>query len=360
MTAFWLGWRDVATRPGRAALALLLVTVCAAVFAAMELVERARDAAVAAQLDRTGAPLKVVPDRGSPEDGRLALLPASHAALVRAKAAAMVREVEPWLAFEGDVQGVRARVAGAPPGSDVARLLASPDHVAVGAALAARLGAAQGSRMLVAGRHRTVVVLPAAGDADDAAVFLPLAMAQAALGVGDAVSELRIRLWPEVSVKDAQELLRRKLSGVSVLRIDRGSVADVEIPGALSAHHQGALAVTAVVTVLCLAIVALLDAAERRLELAALAALGARRRDLALALASRSAVIAAGGAAAGIVAGAVVAASIGDPAAVARAVVPLLALSLVVATLLGALAAVPSALLAASREPVRDLQEAAP
>lgn len=359
MTPFWLGWRDVAARPGRAALAVLLVAACAAVFGAMELIERARDAAVAAQLDRTGAPLKVRPDPAVSEDGRPALLPASQAALVREKAREVAREVEPWLTFEGDVQGVRVSVVGAPPGSARGRLLASPDHVALGAALAARLGMASGARIPVAGRHRTVLVLPAAGDADDAAVFLPLAAAQAALGVGDAVSELRIRLWPDAPVKEAQELLQRKLSGVSVLRIDRGSVTDVEIPSTLSVHHRSALVVTAAVTVLCLAIVALLDAAERRLELAALAALGARRRDLALAIASRSAVIAAAGALAGIGIGATIAAFIGDAAVVARSAAPLLTLAFVGAALLGAVAAVPSALLAATREPVRDLQEAA-
>jgi hypothetical protein len=358
VTAFWLGWRDVAMRPGRAALAILLVAACAAVFAAMELVERARDAAVAAQIDRMGAPLKVVPERGADESGRPALLPASHAALIQASAGAVVRDVEPWVTFEGEVQGTRARVMGAPPGSSVARSLGQ-GRVAVGAALAARLGVAPGSRISVTGRHHIAIILPEAGDADDAAVFVPLTVAQAALGAGDAVSELRIRLWPEAPVKESQELLRRILSGVSVLRVDRGAVADAEIAGALSAHHRGVLIVTAAVAVLCLAIVALLDASERRLELAALAALGARRRDLALALSSRSAVIGALGAAAGIVVGAAVAASIGEAVAVARAVGPLLGLALVVAMLLGALAAVPSAILASTREPVRDLQESA-
>ena len=359
MTPIWLGWRDVAARPARAALALLLVAACAAVFAGAELLERARDAAVGAQLDGTGAPLKVVPGAGATQGERPVLLPASHATLIRANAGSVVREVEPWLVFESDVQGVRAKVVGAPPGSGVARLLPTTEHVAIGAALAARLGPLPGSRIQVMGRHRSAVILPTAGNADDAAVFLPLGKAQAALDVGNAASELRVRLWPEASVNEAEALLRRLLSGVSIVRNDRGSIADVEIPGALSAHHRGILVVTAMVTVLCLAIVALLDSAERRLELAALAALGAHRRDLALALASRSAVIGAVGASAGIIVSAVFVSFVGDAASVTRAFVPLLALGLVVATLLGAVAAVPSALAAAFCEPVRDLQEAA-
>jgi FtsX-like permease family protein/MacB-like protein len=358
VTGAWLGWRDVAARRGRATLAVIIVAACAAVLAAAELVESARDAAVGAQLDSLAPPLRVLPRPGPSDADAKPLLTSRDAERVRDAGGSAIRAVEPWIAFDAEIAGTRARLVGAPPGSPVSDVLSSPDLVALGAALAERLRIGPGARISVAGRLHRAIVLPPRGDADDASAFVPIAQARETLGIRDAVSELRVRLWPGVPVKEMRARLTGALPDASVVVMDRGAVADVEIGSTLQAHHRAIALLAAIVTLLCLAIVAQLDAAERRLELALLAALGACRRDLVVALATRSMAIAIAGAVSGVALGAMAAASAGEALAVLRATPLLLVIVAVTGALLGLMSAMPAAALATSRDPIRDLQEA--
>ena len=86
-------------------------------------------------------------------------------------------------------------------------------------------------------------------------------------------------------------------------------------------------------------------------------ALGATRGDILVALTVRTATIAVLGAAAGTLGAAVAAEAMGDRAAVRRAIVQALAVTTGAAALRGVTASLPTAIMAASRDPVRDLQE---
>jgi hypothetical protein len=353
VTPVWLAWRDIIARPVRTLLALGVVAACAAVFAYAELAESSRDAGIASELDRISAPLRVIAATNPGAAPRT--LRVADAERVREAGGRAVRDVEPWLAFDADIGGLKARLVGAPPGSEIAAA-APAEGVALGAVLAERLGAVAGRRVAVAGWPRRVTVLSAVGDADDIAAFVTLEAAQVISGVADAASELRVRLWPGARADDVQSRILEGMPGVAVLRVERG---DVAMATTVRAHHLGVALATAFAALVCLAISALLDASERRLELAGLVALGATRRDVIVTVASRSAVVATLGGAAGALVGAVAAAALGDVTTVTLAAPALAAGIAAAAGVLGVLASLPTAILAAWRDPVRELQEAA-
>jgi ABC-type lipoprotein release transport system permease subunit len=233
------------------------------------------------------------------------------------------------------------------------------EGVALGAALADRVGAKFGTRLFVAGQPQRVTVLPTVGSADDAKAFRPLQAARRAIGIPDAATELRVQLWPGARVEDVRARLANALPGATVLRVDRGSVADVELESTIRNHHLGVVVASALATLACLALASFLDASERRLELASLVAFGASPWHVVVVIASRSAAIAAQGAGAGSVAAGAAAAWLGDAAAIARAILPVAATSVTAAALLGVAASLPTALAAAARDPIGALQESA-
>ncbi|WP_242344632.1 FtsX-like permease family protein [Anaeromyxobacter terrae] len=359
-TAPWLAVRELVVRRGRAALACAVIAAIAATVTATELVARAREEAVAAQIDAMGPALTVVP-RGT-STGELAryelgeaALPASAEAAVRAALGRDLRAIERRLVVHRELAGTRVPVVGV--AADALPMpLHGPDSVALGSELARRLGNEAG--VALDGRElRVEGVLPSTGGVEDLGLFLPLAAAQALAGV-EGVNELRLSLRAGVSSRGAEARLTRASLGAAVIRSDRGDVADREAQESLSRHRGSAYAVMAAVAALCLVIAAHLDAAERRVELATLVALGASRRTVLGALLFRSALLAAAGSALGAAGGAALAAA-QDPAvaaALARA------WSLCVATVgaavaVGVAAAIPTALATIARDPVRELQE---
>lgn len=200
-------------------------------------------------------------------------------------------------------------------------------------------------------------VMPSTGSAEDLAVLIPLESAQALLGA-PAVNELRVFLRAGVEPRDAQARLAAALPDASAIRTDRGGVADHDTHASLVKHRAVAYAVMGVVAALCLVIAAHLDASERRIELATLAAIGASRATLLGLLLSRSALVAVAGATAGIIAGGALAAAQDPGVAGAIARSGPFALSCLAAALgLGIASATPTALVWALRDPVPELQE---
>jgi len=356
MTAAWLAWRDIIARPARSLLALCVVAGCTAIFVYAELGESSSDAGVSGEIDRVSAPLRVVAATNSGAGS--ALLRVSDVERVREAAGRSVRKVDPWVAFETSVGGIRTRIVGAPPGTAIAAAV-SAEGVALGAVLAERLGAISGVRINVAGRPRQVTVLGPAGNAEDIAAFVTLDAAQAILGAGDVASELRVRLWPGARADTVQRRILDRMPGVRVLRVDRGDVAEVAMATVVRAHHLGVALATAIAALICLVIAASMDATERRLELAGLVAVGATRRDVMMTVAWRSAVIATLGGAIGALVGVLAGGAVGDPTVVKLAAPALAASITCAAGVLGLLASLPAAVFAGWRDPVRDLQEVA-
>lgn len=356
--ALWLAVREVAVRRRRAAVAAAVVAALAAATTAIELVSRAREEAVAAQLDAIGPALTVLAPGTTA--GALArydlgerLLPEGVVDEVRSTLGADLRALEARLVVRRDVGGAPATVVGvdgregrsattggALLGSELARRLRHPSTVSLG-----------GRELRVRG------ALASTGGAEDLAVILPLETVRELAGAA-GVNELRVFLRAGSSSRDAEaRLVARGLDAV-VVRSDRGEVADGGAQAALARHRGIAYAIVSVVAALSLAIASHLDTAERRNEIATLVAIGASRRTVLAALLSRSALVALVGALAGALAGTALAAA-QDPGVAAASwrswpfVVPMLGASLAI----GLVTAAPTALATLARDPVAELQE---
>lgn len=358
--ALWLAMRELAARRRRVALAVLVVAAMGALATSMELVARAREEAVALQIDAMGPALTLVP-RGATASAlaRLdlgdAVLPPSVEAATRAALGRDLRSVERRLVVQREVAGARVTIVGVeadalPPGVD------TQEAVVLGSELAGRLGHV--STIVLAGReYRVGGVIASNGSSEDVALVMRIEALQALSGV-DGANALRLFFRAGVSPQDAEARLARAGVGATVIRSDRGEVADRETHESLARHRGVAYAVMAVVAGLCLLMAAHLDAAERRVELATLVAIGAARWTVLGVILARSSLVAVVGAAIGATAGAIVA--VGQDLAVAAVVASawrVTATTIAAALSLGILAAAPTALVSVARDPVRELQE---
>lgn len=356
MTALWLARRELSARRARVALAAAVVAALAAASVALELLARARESDVAARLDLMGAPLAVVPAGAGPS--ALARLDLGAGALPEGTAAAVERALGRDLRVLAGRRVVRAAVNGVETAVVGTSAAGVPPAAEIGSELARRLGrpasVALGDRTFpVAG------VRPSTATAEDLAAFVPLEVAEAlAAGAAPGPNLLLVYLAPGVSSREAAARLETAGLPAAVVRAERGEVADGKAQGALARHRGAAHLAVALLALVCLAIAAHLDAQERRVELATLAAIGAPRATLLGALLLRSALVAAAGAAAGVAAGLALAAA-QEPAvtgAIAHAA-PLAGATLAFALAVGAAAAAPTALAAALRDPVAALQD---
>lgn len=352
--ALWLATRELAARRRRVALAAAVVATIAASVTTTELVARAREVAIAAQVEAIGPALTVVPRGTTPGDlarGDVHGVLRVHADDVERILGARVRAVERRVMQHRELAGARRLIVrvDAPAGSERQGV---GDVAAVGSELGRSFPA--GSSLTIDGhRYEVAQILPSAGSADDFSVFLPIEEAQR-----HEVNELRVYLAAGASPREAELQLGRGAPGGAVIRSDRGEVADGSLQDTLVRHRLAAYAVMAAVAALTLVVAAHLDAAERRAELATLAAIGASRRTLLGSVLSRSAIVAGVGSLAGALAGRLVAFGI-DPALQvgARSAVGVVVVVAIAGALVGAAAAAPTALMAAGRDPARDLQE---
>jgi hypothetical protein len=348
-----LAVRELTRRRGRVALAIAVVAAIAAAVVAIELVSRAREDAVAAQIDAMGPALTVAPAGTSA--GALAryevagALPPGVEVAVREALEGDLRALERRLVFHAEVAGARAAVVGEEHGT-------RPDAGALGPAagseLARRLGDA--STVPVDGQpFRVARVLPSTGSVDDVALFVPMDTARALARQGEP-NVLRLFLRAGVAPRAAEARLARAALGAAVIRSDRGDVADRDTHASLARHRGVAYALLAAVAALCLVVAAHLDAGERRVELATLTAIGASRATVLGAVLSRSAIVAAAGAACGLAAGALLAWH-QDPGvlSVLPRAGPLAAATFGAAVVVGIAAAAPTAAASAIREDLR-------
>lgn len=354
--ALWLAARELSVRKGRAAIALAVVAIAAALVSATEMLSRAREEAIARDIESVGPSIVILPSSAPP--GALGTYDFGHETLPDGTAEAARR------ALGRDLRRIEARLS-LPRNSERPLVIGvEPDEIpgvpaggaASGAALAARVGV--GTTVEAAGRgFRVVAALPANASAEDLALFVRLDDLQSALGPG-RVNELRIHLAPGADARKAERRLAAAAFSGRVARLDRGEVADGGAQESLARHRLALYAFTGMVAAIALLIAAHLDAAERRPELATLVAIGAAPGALVSTVVARSLLLAAAGALAGTAAG-VVLAAIQDPAAAGGIMSALPAMLVVVgaAVALGGSAAIPSALASARRDPVPDLQE---
>lgn len=357
----WLGARELRVRWPRVLLAAAVVAVLGGAAVTMELLARAREEAIAARIDSMGPPLTIVPAGTTSEalgryDLRDALLPEGTPGRVEAALGAALRRTEARLVLGVEVNDRRVPLVGL-PGEAWPRDLAGSAAVVVGAEIEGSFP--PGDSVPLGGESLPVVsAFAAVGTIDDAALFVPLAVAQRLAGTA-AVNEVRVYLRAGVQAEEAEARLRGAIPGAKVIRHDRGSVAGSEAQTSLAAHRRAAYGMLAAVALLCLLIAAHLDAAERRLELATFVAIGAPPSAILSALLLRSVITAVAGSVLGAVGGVVVVAA-QDPVVSTAWYRWLDVGGIAIACAIGvaAFASLAVGVPALLRNPVRDLQEA--
>lgn len=348
----WLAIRELRARGGRALLAATLVAGAAGLGSGLELVARGREEAAGASLDGLGPALRVVPAgvRGSGLarlDLGSGLLPPATERRITETLGADLRKARSRLVIQRVVSGRTVPVIGvqdAPPGA-----------VLLGPALAEALGHPRA--LDLGGRWPVQRVLEATGTAEDGAVVLALPAAQRLAGqVG--VNEVQVYLRAGARTSVAVGRLQASGLQAQVLKGARGAPADEEVQGALSKGRRLAQGVLALLICMGLAVMAHLDAAERRTEVAILRAVGAGVGTVWWTLVARSLTVGLAGGTIGALCGVAIAATLAG-GAVPVGVVTLSTVSVVAvgSALLGALAAGPAALALARHDPVPLLQE---
>lgn len=350
----WLALRELAARPGRAMQAAVLVAAAAALATGLELVARGREEAANTRIDGVGPALSIVPvGVGGSELMRLdlggAVLPAETAARVAGALGPSLRMARERLIVRRQVAGRDVAVVGVGG--------TGGQGVELGAALAESLGQPP-TIDLSGGPWAVEAVRDATGSAEDGAVFIPLRQAQRLAGLA-GINEIQIYLRAGASPSAAEARLEAARLQARIEPGNRGAPADEEVQGALARGRRLAQGVLALVVGLGLAVLAHLDAAERRVEVATLRAIGAAGATVWWSLVARSVAVGLAGGILGGLAGAVLAVA-QDPAAAPPLATIWSTAALVAAACagLGALASWPTAMVMSRRDPVPWLQEA--
>lgn len=312
--AIWLAWREVAQRRSSFIAAVVLVAVAVALCVSLELVSRAREFAVSAEVDHMGPPIRIIPAGRSAADlarhelGRN-YLTEQTAHQLRRILSHRLRALEKRLLLTETINGRPTLVAGVKPGSVISpvrelRNLRETD-VLLGAGLSKRLGVGDGDTVSLRGRRlRVTGILPITGTPKDLVLYLPLKRLQQLTGLAGRVNELR--LYPlkgtahGVIVAEAQ----RHHSGVKVVQMKRGVVADRAIGESLRRNRWLLYLILSAAVALSLLAFSFLNASERGLEMATLVALGGRGISVFCVLASRAALVGGLGAFSGYLVGA--------------------------------------------------------
>ena len=349
----WLALRELQARPGRAIQAAVLVAAAAALATGLELVARGREEAANTRIDGVGPAVRIVPGGvGGSELMRLDLggtvLPAETAARVAGALGPSLRMARERLIVRRQVAGRDVAIVGVGG--------AEGQGVQLGSALAESLGQPP-TIDLGGGQLPVEEAREATGSAEDGAVFIPLRQAQSLAGLA-GINEIQIYLRAGSSPSAAAARLEAARLQARVVPGDRGAPADEEVQGSLARGRRLAQGVLALIVGLGLAVMAHLDATERRVEVATLRAIGAAGPTVWWSLVARSVAVGLAGGIFGGLAGAVLAAA-QDPASAAplATIWALAALVAVACAGLGALAAWPTALVMSRRDPVPWLQE---
>lgn len=367
--ALWLAWAELAARKRHFAGSVALVAAAVALWSAIALVSRAREAAVATQIDHLGPSVRLVP--AGVTSTALARFELGDAVVPERTLSDLRKELSPWLqASEGrlllsePVDTMRTPLIGIAADGGIGSLTRGQrlplDAVLLGADGARRLGKTTGDRVTFLGRGwRVDGVLPPLGTAEDLAVIVPLPALQEARGVGGSVNEIRLYVTPDARIADIADLLGRTHPNLGVLLGgDRGSATERETAATLRRHRTVVYWLTALAVGIGLMIAAHLNAAERRVEMAMLVAMGGTTLSVLVTLVVRAALIGLVGASVGYAFGAGVAVAQDAGAGLGMAwswTQPVAAVGAVAA--LSVAAALPTAMYASYRHHVRSLQE---
>ena len=365
---FWLARRELSNRTFSFITAVALIAVATALCSATELLSRAREASVGAQIDRMGPALRLIPHGQTYLDlvrfemnGHF--FPENSIRQIREELHSLVRAVEGRLLRKEYIEGVETHIIGFDPDSMVshAKVLAQLDEtqVALGTGLAQKLGRKRGDRIQLKGSEfRVAAILPERGDTEDFALFLPLGRLQSISRVFDVINEVRVFPRSGGALQDIGKYLESNHPEIHVINTYRGEAAEEDVGDSLKRHQWVIYLITAIFTALCVSVWSYLNASERQLEISTIVAIGGTRVTVLVTLLIRAVLVGALGTLLGYAAGTSIA--LAQDINFAQNVVWSWTLFLAMlggVVSLSIMGALPAAILSAFRQPVRVLQE---
>jgi ABC-type lipoprotein release transport system permease subunit len=366
--SLWIAWRELLDRKASFVMAVAAMALVVALCAATELVSRAREVAVSAEMDQMGPGIRLVPAGVTASD--LARFNVGTRFLKAEIVAQLGRDLTHWiratevrLLLVQEVRGLRTALVGVEPRTvvthaDLLRNLGN-GQIVIGIQLADRLSLREGSMMRLRGSEfRVAAVLPSTATTDDLAVFMPLRNLQELTGVGNVVNEIRLYPLPGNSLEKARAFLKSQRPDLKVIVPDRDDAARLDIDQSLQQHRWAVYLVMAGITAFCVLIWAHLNAGERRVEMATIVAVGGSGLSIFAILALRASIVGLVGALLGYLAAAVFT-LLQDYQSVVAVVFSgyFLATLVAGAVSLSVIGALPVSLASALREHVRALQE---
>lgn len=365
----WLSVQELCNRRLGTGLAIGVIGLAVAFAAGLELIGRAREAAVAADLDFIGPAIRIIPGGKTARD--LARFELESAPFRTADLRRLSREhrssvssVEGRLSWEVPYGGRRIPVVGAIPQATGATFedyrALSEDDILVGSILANELGLKQGDRVELQGTSfRVLAVLPETASEEDAAAFIRLPRLQSMFSLPDAYNEMRIFPTPGANIDVLAASIASNHPEWTTLTTQRGETAEQSMHATLRAHRHVLYLVTSAVIALSVFIWSYINGSERRVELATLVAIGGSGWTVASMILTRGALLGIFGAAFGFLTGLTL--SLSQDFGSTIRILPALDLAgiiLVTSVFLSAGGALPAAGLVAFQDPVKVLQDA--
>ncbi|MDA8132851.1 MAG: ABC transporter permease, partial [Elusimicrobia bacterium] len=273
----WLARRELAARKRSFAAGAALIALATALSVGLQAVSGAREAAVAGQLRELGPALHLLPDGNTALDlARFDLGPGTFTPedLSRFRGLLSVKgaRLQERLLLQLPVDGVRTPAAGLFGGAaDDAR------RAELGSALAQRTGKRADDALNIGGEEFTVgAVRPETAGPDDSAVFLPALRLQELTG-RKGPNDIGVFLAPGSAPADAARELRAARPDIAVVAAGpagKGMDAGRDMLLLLGNHRRFLHAYTGALVALMVLLWTHLGACERRVETAALAAIG--------------------------------------------------------------------------------------
>lgn len=311
--SFWLAWRELARRKLSFITGTVMISVVVALCVSTELMSRAREVAVAAEIDHIGPALRLIPAEKTASD--LAKFDLGSTSLTRDYVRKLqrrffrrTRALDSRLLVKIPLEGMLIHVAGIDPGKVITSFEAlrrlSDNEVVLGKELAFKIGKKAGDEIFLKDeKFYIVTVLPQTANIDDITLFLPLDKLHRFFGFSDVVNEIRLYPAKGVQVETIISDLKAGYPEISIINMHRGDTAEYEMNSRLSQHRHVLYAIMAVVIALCILIWSYLSASERKIEIATLIAVGGTAMTVIKVLVWKSIIVASLGAILGYITG---------------------------------------------------------
>jgi ABC-type lipoprotein release transport system permease subunit len=281
---FWVTWREFLRRKSFFITGIIMVAVGVSLYTSVEFILKAREVAVAAEIDHIGPAFRLIPTGKTAKDLALFDLGSDYFKSERIdkmqkEFSSLIRALDGRLVLRVPVDGMIFPVIGIDPDRAVSPFKAlkrlSDNDVVIGKELALKIDKKEGDKVSIKNSNFNVAaILPHTGNADDTAIFLSIKKLQNLFGFPDVVNEIRVFSLPGVKMGTIKDTLSSSYPNISIIGMSRGDVAEHEINLSLSQHRNALYLIMAFVIALCIFIWSYLDSHDRKIEVATVIAVG--------------------------------------------------------------------------------------